>query len=168
MKIIIKEYSDEWPKLFDLERSQLIETLKDPSTLIEHIGSTAVEGLSAKPVIDIIIGLPDFRIANDYIKKISGLGYEYISRFEDVMPYRRFFIKESSGIRTHHIHMVEAGSEFWFRHLAFRDYLSANENTRNEYQVLKKKLSEKEWKDGNEYNAAKTEFIKGIEANFTF
>jgi GrpB-like predicted nucleotidyltransferase (UPF0157 family) len=64
--------------------------------------------------------------------------------------------------------MVEAGSEFWLRHLAFRDYLRANENMRNEYEALKKKLSAKEWKDGNEYNVAKTEFIKGIEANFTF
>jgi GrpB-like predicted nucleotidyltransferase (UPF0157 family) len=146
----------------------LFKTFNDSSILIEHIGSTAVEGLSAKPVIDTIIGLPDFKTAGDYIKSIKDLGYEYISRFEDVMPYRRFFTKESSGIRTHHIHMVEAGSEFWFRHLAFRDYMRANINIRNEYQTLKKKLSEKEWKDENEYNAAKSDFIKGIEANFTF
>jgi GrpB-like predicted nucleotidyltransferase (UPF0157 family) len=161
MKIIIQEYSDTWPKLFELEKIILTERL------IEHIGSTAVKGLGAKPVIDIIVGLPDFMRACNFIKPITDLGYEYISRFEDVMPYRRFFIKESSGIRTHHIHMVEAGSEFWLRHLAFRDYLRANENVRNEYESLKKKLSEKEWKDGNEYNDAKTEFIKGIEANFT-
>jgi GrpB-like predicted nucleotidyltransferase (UPF0157 family) len=168
MKVIIKEYSDNWPKLFESEKIALTQALNDPSILIEHIGSTAVKGLGAKPVIDIMIGLSDFTIANKFIKQITDLNYEYITKFEDVMPYRRFFIKENSGIRTHHIHMVEAGTEFWLRHLAFRNYLRANENVRNEYESLKKKLSEKEWKDGNEYNAAKTEFIKRIEGDLTF
>jgi GrpB-like predicted nucleotidyltransferase (UPF0157 family) len=162
MKIIIQEYSDIWPTLFESERTALVEVLNDPSILIEHIGSTSVKGLAAKPVIDIIVGLPDFKIAENYIKPITDLNYEYISQFEDIMPYRRFFIKESSRIRTHHIHMVQTDSEFWVRHLDFRDYLRANENSRNEYQDLKKKLSEKEWNNGNEYAAAKSDFISSI------
>ncbi len=91
------------------------------------------------------------------------LGYTYIAAYEDVMPYRRFFIKEKDGVRTHHIHMVEKDTEFWERHLAFRDCLRNNTLERQAYYKLKKELSSKEWKDGNDYAAAKTDFIRTIE-----
>jgi GrpB-like predicted nucleotidyltransferase (UPF0157 family) len=79
------------------------------------------------------------------------------------MPFRRFFIKEQDGTRTHQIHMVGIGSEFWERHLLFRDYLRRNPGVAAKYAALKKKLAEREWGDVNEYADAKTEFIRKIE-----
>ena len=79
------------------------------------------------------------------------------------MPYRRFFTKDSNGKRTHHIHMVEIDTEFWSRHLKFRDQLRNNSNYKDQYYKLKLDLAKREWKDGNEYAAAKSEFIKMVE-----
>jgi GrpB-like predicted nucleotidyltransferase (UPF0157 family) len=119
--------------------------------------------LDAKPIIDIMIGLDDFLIANQLISKITQLGYEHIDQYETIMPYRKFFIKTELEVRTNHIHMVQKKSDFFIRHLAFRDYLIKNSDVRNSYQQLKRDLSLKEWKDGNEYANAKTEFIRSIE-----
>ena len=163
MKVTIVEYRPEWRKMFEAEKRSLWAALGGVSAQIEHIGSTAVEGLAAKPVIDLMVGLEDFSIADHLIQTIEALGYEYIKKYEAVMPFRRFFIKEQAGIRTHQIHMVGIGSEFWERLILFRDYLSQNPVVAIEYAALKKKLADREWGDVNEYADAKTEFIRGIE-----
>lgn len=162
MKILLQTYSEDWPKQFLFEQKKL-EILFEKSTLIEHIGSTSVVGLLAKPIIDIMIGVTDFTQANFYIKPIENAGYSYISKHEIVMPYRRFFVKEKDGIRTHHIHLVEIKSEFWKRHLFFRDYLRNHPEAKTDYANLKLKLAEQEWESGDAYAGAKTEFIKAIE-----
>jgi len=163
MKISIVEYRPQWREMFEEEKQLLQAVLGEGSTEVEHIGSTAVNGLAAKPVIDIMIGLPDFSVADKFVPRIEALGYEYINKYEDEMPFRRFFVKNLNGIRTHQIHMVEIGSEFWGRHLLFRDYLRQNPEVVNEYAALKKQLAEREWVDVNEYADAKSEFIKRIE-----
>ena len=110
-----------------------------------------------------MVGLPDFSIADKLVPWIETLGYEYINKYEDEVPFRRFFAKNLNGIRTHQIHMVETGSEFWRKYLLFRDYLRQNPEMANDYVALKKQLAKREWEDVNEYADAKTEFIKGIE-----
>ena len=164
MKIVIEEYNPEWKTVFEKESGLLSQSIGDPDIVIEHIGSTSVEGLGAKPVIDIMIGVADFKSVNCYIGAIEKLGYTYVSKYEDTMPYRRFFTKDSSGKRTHHIHMVEIDTEFWKRHLKFRDELRNNDQYRDDYYKLKLELSEREWVDGNEYAGAKSDFIKGVES----
>ncbi len=163
MKVHITEYNPLWKQQFQKEKQLIIKTIPNIQLEIEHIGSTSIEGLGAKPVIDILIGLYDFSLANEQVKKIINIGYQYLPQYEDTMPYRRFFIKEENGIRICHIHMIEINTEFWKRHLAFRDYLISHPKEKEEYYSLKKELSQREWKDGNEYAAAKTEFIKNIE-----
>jgi GrpB-like predicted nucleotidyltransferase (UPF0157 family) len=79
------------------------------------------------------------------------------------MPFRRYFRKDNEGVRTHQIHMVALNSEFWHRHLAFREYLKAHPNIAAEYATLKRKLAEQDWQDVNDYADAKTEFIQSIE-----
>ena len=79
------------------------------------------------------------------------------------MPYRRFFTKELDRIRTHHIQMVGFETEFWIRHLSFRDHLRENYEDRDKYLKLKMELAKMDWVDGNQYADAKSEFIKGIE-----
>jgi GrpB-like predicted nucleotidyltransferase (UPF0157 family) len=162
MKVSISDYNPLWPHLFQLEKQGLENVLNDKEITIEHIGSTSVENLAAKPVIDILIGL-NFKETERHILPIINFGYNYISQFEDAMPFRKFFTKDLDGKRTHHIHMVERGTEFWDRHLAFRNYLRNNTEARVAYENLKKDLSKKDWMDGNEYAAAKSEFIQRIE-----
>jgi GrpB-like predicted nucleotidyltransferase (UPF0157 family) len=163
MKVIIEEYNPNWKLEFLNEKKFLLEVFAGIDCKVEHIGSTSVAGLGAKPVIDILIGLNDFSCANEQVHKLIQIGYHYINRYEDVMPYRRFFIKESNDIRTHHIHMVEFNSEFWIRHLAFREYLINHPEEKIKYYELKKELSLIDWKDGNEYANAKSGFIKEME-----
>jgi GrpB-like predicted nucleotidyltransferase (UPF0157 family) len=163
MKVTIVEYRPEWRQMFEDEKRVLQMVLGDVPARIEHIGSTAVAGLAAKPIIDMMVGLEDFSIADEVVPKIEALAYEYIQKYEAVMPFRRFFIKEREGTRTHQIHMVGIGSEFWERHILFRDYLRGNPKVAEQYASLKKELAEREWSDVNEYADAKTEFIRKIE-----
>jgi len=150
--------------MFEEEKRLLREVLGEVSAKVEHIGSTAVNGLAAKPIIDIMLGLPDFSVADKLVTRIEALGYEYIKKYEDEMPFRRFFVRNLTGLRTHQIHMVEIGGEFWARHLLFRDYLRQNPEVAEKYAALKKQLAEREWEDVNEYADAKTEFIKSVES----
>ena len=163
MKIVLEKYNAGWKNLFQKEKELLGAVFKNSSAYIEHIGSTSVEDLSAKPIIDILIGIPDFTLAISFIPSIEKLNYEYVSQYEDMMPYRRFFTKDKHETRTHHIHLVQHNSDFWKRHIFFRDYLRNYPETRNEYSLLKKKLSEQEWQNRNEYSDAKTAFIRKIE-----
>jgi len=146
-----------------IERELLLEALGQVEACIEHIGSTAVPGLAAREIIDIMIGLRDFAEADDLVPKIVTLGYTYVPEYEDVMPYRRFFRKIQSGRDTNHIHMVEMGKPFWQRHLSFRDYLRHNPEVVAKYALLKKELAQHDWKDSNDYVEAKTRFIKKVE-----
>jgi GrpB-like predicted nucleotidyltransferase (UPF0157 family) len=164
MKVTIVEYSPTWPEQFDQEKHLLQKILENTGAVIEHIGSTSVVGLAAKPIIDIMIGLPDFALADSLVSKFTALQYNYISKYEDVMPDRRFFTKKQRDTTTHHIHMVGRGSEFWERHLLFRNFLRENPDLARRYAALKKELAQREWQDGNEYAGAKTEFIRNIEA----
>lgn len=163
MKITVMEYSSIWPQMFEEEKNQLELILPD-SSVVEHIGSTAVPGLVAKPVIDIMIGLKDFSVADSLVSSVEALTYEYVSHWESEMPYRRFFRKEKAGVRTHHIHMVATGTEFWHRHLFFRDYLRTHPDIAENYANLKRNLANQEWQDMNDYAGAKTDFIQSIEA----
>ncbi|MDQ3812942.1 MAG: GrpB family protein, partial [Armatimonadota bacterium] len=141
-----------------------LQRLLPTSAAIEHIGSTSVPGLAAKPIIDIMVGLADFTQADALVLRLQSLNYEYVPQFEDEMPFRRYFRKEDSGVRTHQIHMVALSSEFWRRHLFFRDYLVTHPNAAEEYATLKRELAKREWNDVNDYATAKTEFIQRIEA----
>lgn len=130
---------------------------------IEHIGSTAVPGLAAKPIIDIMVGLENFALADSLVPRVTTLGYEYVQKYEAVMPLRRYFRRDTNGARSHHLHMVAVGGEFWERHLLFRDYLRQHPDVAADYAALKRQLAAREWHDVNDYADAKTEFIRSIE-----
>lgn len=160
MKIQLVEYDRSWTALFEKEEALLKNVLPDNST-IEHIGSTAIANLCAKPVIDILCGLADFSFADSFVKNIVGLNYEYIDKYTHLIPERRFFRKYTDN--RFHIHVVQTGGDWWTRHILFRNYLRNNSHAKNEYALLKRQLAEREWADGNEYAAAKTDFIKTVE-----
>ena len=161
-KIIIKEYDPKWQSLFDAESAVLMDAIGHYVADIQHIGSTAVPGLAAKPVIDILVGLRRLLDAQDCILPIEGMEYEYVPEFEDEFPERRYFRKTTNGKRTHQIHMVEIGTDFWKRHLAFRDHLRDHPDTANEYGELKKELAKQFENDRKGYTNAKSNFIESV------
>ncbi len=167
--ITLVPYDNTWPKLFDDEKAKLKQILSDVIVGVEHIGSTAIPGIYAKPVIDILIGVKDFKYFNqEHINIIKSLGYEYIQEYEKQLPHRCFFIKnDKEGKRTHHIHLVNFDSAWYQKHILFRDYLRLNSQDANAYELLKLQLA-KQFSDTSEYAGAKTEFCRAIDKNAYF
>ena len=162
-KIIISDYNPQWPALFEQERKALLNALQKWPIAIEHIGSTAVPGLSAKPVIDIMIGVNNLdEVDSEFIHALQSLGYEYVPEYEQEIPERRYFRKNNEhGIRTHQIHVAQKDSDFGSRHIFFRDYLRKNPEAVKEYDALKRELAQHHT-DTQEYARAKTAFIQKI------
>lgn len=164
MHIVLTPYDPDWPSLFNRESELIRQTLSPQSAVIEHIGSTSIPGLAAKPVIDILLGLPSFDLAPTAVERMVAAGFTYLPDYEKGMPFRRLFIREEEGKRISNVHTVEVDTPFWIRHLAFRDHLRNNPEVRNAYQQLKLDLASREWDSVNDYAQAKTDFIRGIEA----
>ena len=151
--IVIAGYDPAWPERFERERAEILRVCgADAFARIEHVGSTAVPGLAAKPIIDIMPGLRSLDDAAALIAPLAGIDYEYVPEFErpnaidEGMPFRRYFRKDVEGERAFHMHMVEAGSEFWRDHLLFRDYLRNSPEDAREYERVKSRVAA-------EYNA---------------
>ncbi len=162
-QIYLAPYSNEWPHEFEREKKVLLEAIGEWVEDIQHVGSTAIPGMSAKPIIDIMIGVRNLNDADEQcVPRIQQLGYEYIQKYEKELPERRYFQKTSHGVRTHQIHLVEINSDWWKRHLLFRDYLRSHPQVAQEYEELKRSLA-KIHSDTNEYAHAKTAFIREIE-----
>jgi GrpB-like predicted nucleotidyltransferase (UPF0157 family) len=162
--VVIVEYDPRWPTLYVEEKRRILAAIGSHILTIEHIGSTAVPGLGAKPIIDIMVGLRHLADAPPCIPRLQAIGYEYVPEHEQQLPERRYFHKGKEGNRTHHLHMVETASEFWHRHLLFRDYLRAHPDTAQQYYELKKGLADQFRSDREAYTEGKTAFIKTIEA----
>lgn len=161
MKIILEAHNPRWTTEFSNIQDQLNTCLSNIK--IHHIGSTAIPGIVAKPIIDILIGASQETELDDYIQPLIKQGYAYIKEYEKQMPYRRYFEKyDSKGNHTQHIHLVHSGHEFYSNHLFFRDYMIKNREYAREYEKLKIKLSQQVWQDGNEYAEAKSDFILAI------
>ena len=160
--VIIVEYNPQWPALYEEEKAQILSLIGHKVVAIEHIGSTAVPGLGAKPIIDIMVAIHRLANAEECILPLQSAGYEYVPEYEDTLPERRYFRKGPSGARTHHVHMVELTSDFWWRHLLFRDFLRTHPEVAWQYYQLKKELAAKYSSDHLGYTEAKTTFIESI------
>ena len=160
-KIDIVSYDPGWPKSFDEEKRFLKNKFPKIIKHIEHFGSTAVPGLSAKPVIDILIEVTSFKdVKKSIVPYLESLGYDYFWRPEiDKPPMYPWFIKRNKqGERTHHLHMVRKNSKLWDR-ILFRDYLREFPNEAEKYGRLKTAISKKYPTDREAYTKAKTEFV---------
>jgi len=160
--IVIAAYDPAWPERFRLKARSLARVFAGVPCAIEHIGSTAVAGLAAKPVIDILLGVRELAEIEARIPAIESLGYVYVPEYEDELPERRFFRKDENGTRSHHVHAVQMGGAFWRRHLLFRDRLRASPETVAEYAALKKRIAERCRDDVEAYTNAKTDFIRRV------
>src|SRR4029077_2808669 len=124
---------------------------------VEHVGSTAVPGLAAKPVIDIMAGVKSIDESRPSISALTTIGYCY---FPYQPEQKHWFCKPSAAFRTHHLHLVPFGSKDWYERLAFRDYLRSNATTAKEYAELKKQLAKQYEFDREAYTEAKSPFIQ--------
>ncbi|HYO89405.1 MAG TPA: GrpB family protein [Candidatus Limnocylindrales bacterium] len=162
--IVIVDYDPTWPAQAFAEMESIRAALGNRLIAIEHIGSTSVPGLAAKPILDLLAGLRTLDNAPACIPLLATLGYIYVPEYEAEMPERRYFRKGTDGARTCHLHMVEIGSPFWARHLKFRDVLRTDSVSAAEYATLKRRLAGEYGEDRTGYTEAKTAFIRAMEA----
>lgn len=158
MQIIVKTYDSNWPVLFEKEKESLLKVL--PKAAIEHIGSTAVPGLSAKPVIDIMASVQNLNEVNLLINLLTKQGYSYIPEIELQTPDRRFFQKQIKDGPWYHLSLTAVDSNYWTDHLLFRNYLRKHAEAAKAYEELKTRLAEKHVTDFDKYNADKAAFIR--------
>lgn len=159
-EIHIAPYDPSWPVRFEDERAILARVI-GPWVVrpIEHIGSTAVAGLDAKPVIDMMAPVESLDASRPALPVLEKAGYCYAPYRTDITHW---FCKPSPSFRTHHLHLVPFGSQLWIERLAFRDYLRAHPQIASEYAQLKKRLAEQYRLDREAYTDAKTAFVNRI------
>jgi GrpB-like predicted nucleotidyltransferase (UPF0157 family) len=157
------DHDPQWPKMFDREKTLILNALGNKVISIEHIGSTSVPGLGAKPIIDIMVSVRVLSDAKRCIRPLESIGYEYVPEYEDSIPERRYFRKGPNKPNKHyHLHMVEYDGELWKRYLLFRDYLRTHPQTASEYFKLKKRLAVKYRLNREGYTDAKASFVASV------
>jgi GrpB-like predicted nucleotidyltransferase (UPF0157 family) len=156
----IVDYDPAWPEAWVRER-HLLESLIGDFIVggCEHIGSTAVPGLPAKPVVDVMVGVASLEASRPAIDVLSRSGYLYSPYRPDVMHW---FCKPSLALRTHHVHLVPFGCELWQDRLLFRDHLRMHGSIAGEYARLKRELAARHRNDREAYTDGKTAFVQRI------
>jgi GrpB-like predicted nucleotidyltransferase (UPF0157 family) len=163
-EVEVVNYDPRWPTLFDEEANRLRAAL-DPSLIsgLEHFGSTAVPGLSAKPIIDILIAVRSLADAQtSFVEALRKLDYVYWA--ENPKKDRMFFVKGMPPFgsrRSHHVHVTETHGEMWQR-LAFRNYLRAHPGEAEIYEQLKRRLATEHQTDREAYTDAKSAYIESV------
>lgn len=153
-EIIVVAYDPSWPSRFQAEAELLADALAPMELMIEHVGSTSVPGLCAKPVIDILVGTEELRPASVYEKGLSRIGYVLGDSEESG---RHFFAKVP---RTAHVHVVRFRSWDWYSKIWYRDKLRGDPKYRDEYAALKRELAITFRADRNAYSKAKDELVE--------
>lgn len=160
-EIVVTAYDAAWPARFSIESQLLSVALRDLDPAIEHIGSTAVVGLAAKPIIDMLVGVPSLAAFESH-ERLSLFGYQYIPEYERALPDRRFFKRVFNGLRTHHVHVVQRHGVYWKRYLKFRDCLRQDVALAARYAELKRHLAGCHAFDRDAYTNGKTDFIEAV------
>jgi len=159
--IIIVDYNPRWPELASIESGNILAAVgNDIAVSIEHIGSTAVPGLCAKPTIDFLLEIPQLTNCDSLIKQLQGIDYHFIPKPENPPPHMMFAKGYSaSGItgQTFHIHVRHPGD---WDEIVFRDYLLKNQKALDEYARLKRELADKFKNDREKYTDSKAGFIE--------
>ena len=150
-----------WAAAFAAERARLLAAVGSHPLVIEHIGSTAIPGIPAKPILDLLAGRGPDRDVSAYVTAFGAAGYAY--RGEHGIPGRDYFVlDDAAGRRTHHLHLVEEGGPLWRSHLTFRDFLRAQPERAAEYAALKQSLAERYPANRDAYTDGKAAFIAAI------
>lgn len=156
--IDIVDYNSEWPGLFEIEKERIINEIKEYIVSIHHIGSTSVEGLGAKSIIDILIEVNVYPPDKQIIFGLERL--EYINMGEAGFE-RRYWFKKGDP-RKNHVHIVQEKSKIIKKAITFRDFLRNNKDKAKEYEALKRKEAKGKVLDNNEYAISKNNFVESI------
>lgn len=164
-EVRLHPYDPSWPDEFALERKRLDFLLPGVFREIEHIGSTAVPGMPAKPIIDLLVGVESLGPAKSLAEHICASGYTTSTEFNETLVDRKWFMRWAEGHRTHHLHVVAQDGNAWREHLAFRDALRASLPLAARYAALKAQLAARHTTDREAYTDAKKEFIRSALRN---
>jgi len=157
-KIVIVDYDPRWPEMFQKHAALISQALGPEALTIEHVGSTSVPGLAAKPIIDIDVIVRHSRDEAAYLPELVASGYVLRVREPDWHEHRMFRTPELDV----HIHIFSPGCVEVARHLAFRNHLRGHAEDRLRYETLKRKLAKEDWPDMNTYASAKSELVEEI------
>jgi GrpB-like predicted nucleotidyltransferase (UPF0157 family) len=158
-------YDPEWPALFELEAKRIRSALGSLALQVEHVGSTSVPGVPAKPVIDIQVSVASLVSFEPYLRLLAEAGYVHVAlgEFDRVYP---FFQRPAAWPCTHHVHLCVSGGEQEARHLAFRNYLRSNSEVARQYFELKQRLAAQHHGETHEsresYSLAKGSFVEAV------
>lgn len=158
--LAFSEYDSNWSVIFQQERERLMRELKEAVIGIEHTGSTSVEGLFSKPIIDIAITFQGKENLQTIIEKLEMCGYTYKGMHDSKVHW--YFVLYEGDITLFHIHAWELPSEYYEKHILFRDNLRKYDFLRDEYAALKRKLAEETGWNRAEYTPAKGEFVERV------
>jgi GrpB-like predicted nucleotidyltransferase (UPF0157 family) len=153
-------YDPRWPGMYERAARELSAALGPQVCAVDHIGSTAIPGLDAKPVVDLIAGVPNLQLSESFFPIVAGVGYEH--RHLDTVPGRLYFIKGPENARTHSLSVCEHDSVHWTLRLRFRDRLRQDPVLAARYQALKHRLAEAFPGDRLAYTEGKTAFIEAV------
>jgi GrpB-like predicted nucleotidyltransferase (UPF0157 family) len=157
-KVEVVPYRDEWPEQFEAEAESLRQIFGKHVVAIFHFGSTAIPGVSAKPIIDILMTVDDIKTADEFSAKLAALGYVAVGEYG--ITGRRFFFKGSNDSRSHHLHIYGHDNPHVLRHIAFRDFLRTHPVTARRYAQLKEQLAHEFPEDMDGYISGKNDFVK--------
>ena len=161
-KVEVVPHDPKWQEAFEVESTSVADALGENVFAVHHIGSTAIPGIYAKPIIDLLVEVKDIIKVDGQSSAMESLGYKIMGEFG--IPGRRFFHKDNQeSIRTHHIHTFEIASAQVERHLAFRDYMLAHPEDAKKYSELKRELARKYPQNIDEYIDGKNGFIKEMD-----
>jgi GrpB-like predicted nucleotidyltransferase (UPF0157 family) len=168
--IYLADYDPRWPQMFEDERARIVSAIGEWAADVQHVGSTSIPGIAAKPIIDIAVHLRSLVDALYCITPLTELGYECLGEFG--IPGRIYFRKLTAsplpgqshdGVgRTHQIHMYELGHEQYEKQIVFRDYLRAHADAARAYEALKRDLAVRHAGDIEAYANAKSDFVQSI------
>lgn len=161
-EVAIFPYDPAWPSMYEKERDRLLRLFLDDFLAIEHIGSTAVPGLSAKPIIDILAAVETLSRADELMEPLCRSSYTTSMEFNASLVGRRWLMRWAEGHRTHHLHLVRHGSEEWSQRIAFRDRLRASSGLAEQYEKRKLLWAAEFRSDREAYTAAKADFIREV------
>jgi GrpB-like predicted nucleotidyltransferase (UPF0157 family) len=161
-EVKLRSYDELWPSLYEAERQRLLSLLPSTFIDIQHIGSTSIPGMLAKPIVDILAGVDSMETAKAISVKLCSSGYTTSAEFNESLSDRQWFMRWADGHRTHHLHVVVYGGEAWFGHIRFRDALRSSRKLATEYADLKTKLAAKHTEDREAYTDAKSHFVNAV------
>jgi GrpB-like predicted nucleotidyltransferase (UPF0157 family) len=161
--VCLVAYNPHWPEWFAAEVARLRDVLGDRIGEIEHIGSTAIPSLPAKPILDMMASVESLTEAERLIPQLRTLGYEWGPRDMEDVPDRRYFVRRrEDGASTHHLSLAMKTSHFWRGQLGFRDWLRARPEVREAYARLKHELAARFPADRPAYLEGKSDFVRQV------